>query len=340
MIPFMLACFVGCAFAASDCRQAFAQHAVCQAANLVAIHAMGQANVDAVIVMQDVSSGALVVFAASEPSRLDVSTAVLPLSLSKIFLAASWWDHKEPDFFQNPGSGESIDVHEMLVGGSDSAGRQLALTLRKATGTEAVLSDLQRYGFNRDHEPFWAEVGPQWKKRLAPQPAYAELAALDDAHWASALSIGESNLMITALHVSRFFQAVGNRGLLCLPVARRITKTSKSAANGNCIGSTRIVQEETTGKLISALADTVKRGSAKRVADALHDIGWTLGGKTGTGGRAGAPLTAQDGWFAGLIFDQHGKPRYTVATFVRRGGLGSGHAADISVQAARYLAGE
>lgn len=336
----LLLAFVPCAFAASDCRQALAQHAVCETANSVAIHAMRQANVDAVIVMQDVSSGALVVFAASAPSRLDVSTAVLPLSLSKVFLAASWWDHKQPDFFQSPGSGESIDVHEMLVGGSDSAGRQLALALRKAIGTETVLSDLQRYGFNRDEESFWAEVRPQWKKRLAPQVAYSELATLDDAQWASALSIGESNMVITALHVSRFFQAVGNRGLLCAPVARRITKTSKSGADGDCIGSTRIVQEETAGKLISALTDTVKRGSAKRISAALHHIGWTLGGKTGTGGRAGAPLTAQDGWFAGLIFDQDGKPRYTVATFVRRGGLGSGHAADISVQVARYLAGE
>src|SRR5579864_2168517 len=32
---------------------------------------------------------------------------------------------------------------------------------------------------------------------------------------------------------------------------------------------------------------------------------------------------ADPGWFAGLVFDPEGKARYSVATFVRRGGLGT-----------------
>jgi hypothetical protein len=51
-------------------------------------------------------------------------------------------------------------------------------------------------------------------------------------------------------------------------------------------------------------------------------------------------LNEQDGWFAGLVFDRQKKPRYTVATFVARGGLGSEHAAEISVLLARFLAGD
>jgi cell division protein FtsI/penicillin-binding protein 2 len=89
-----------------------------------------------------------------------------------------------------------------------------------------------------------------------------------------------------------------------------------------------------------ASTDTVLHGSAARIAGALHDVGWAIGGKTGTGGRAGAPMDEQDGWFAGLVFDRQGKARYTVATVVRRGGLGSGHAAEISVLLAHFLAGE
>src|ERR1700722_19062085 len=92
-----LACSSRSGFAASGCREALAQQAVCESANLLAIDAMKRRRLEAVSVMQDVATGALVVFAASQPSGLDVSTPVMPLSLSKVFLAASWWDNKKAD---------------------------------------------------------------------------------------------------------------------------------------------------------------------------------------------------------------------------------------------------
>ena len=51
-------------------------------------------------------------------------------------------------------------------------------------------------------------------------------------------------------------------------------------------------------------------------------------------------MEKQDGWFAGLVFDRHGKARYTVATFVSGGGLGGVNAAEISATVARFLAEE
>lgn len=288
--------------------------------------------------MQDVRTGALVVFAASQPSELDVSTQVLPLSLAKVFLAASWWDHHQPDVLEDASAGKPVKIHEMLVSGSDSLGREVALALRKAVGTQTVMTDLQRYGFNRGDESFWAELDPRWRKRLIPQPAYARIDALGDQDWSSDLAIGESQMMTTALSVSRFFQAVGNDGLLCAPVALRLTKGARPVKNNDCRTPTRVVEEATARKLVAAAIDTVRRGSARRNAGALDDLGWALGGKTGTGGRANAPLEEQNGWFAGLVFDRQKNPRYTVATFVARGGLGSGHATDVSVLLARFLA--
>lgn len=203
-----LVCSASGGIVAAGCREALSKHAVCEAANVVAIDTMRSGHLEAVSVMQDVDSGALVVFAASQPSRLDVSTRVLPLSLAKVFLAASWWDRRLPDLLEDTPSGRSVDLHEMLVGGSDASGKQVALALRKAIGTQQVLADLQRYGFNGGGAPFWAEVDAQWRKRLTPQPAYANIDALDDENWSSVLSIGESSMMTTALQVSRFFQAV------------------------------------------------------------------------------------------------------------------------------------
>jgi cell division protein FtsI/penicillin-binding protein 2 len=332
--------------AASGCKDALARLVVCGPANTFALDTMRRRRLEADTVMQDVATGALVVFAASQPATLDVSTQVLPLSLSKLFLAASWWDNKQPDLLQGTqndesagshGSEKSVIVREMLVNSSDSAGAQVALALRRTVGTQKVLVDFRRYGFNRGDEPFWAEADPQWMKRLTPQPAYALIDTLNDGHWSSVLSIGESHMMVTALQVSRFLQAVGNNGILCAPVARSATKSTAHESKPACSTLTRVVEEATARQLRAAMIDTVQRGTASGIATSLSGTGWTIGGKTGTGGRPGQTMSQQDGWFAGLVFDLHAKARYTVATFVRRGGRGGGNAADISAQLARFL---
>jgi hypothetical protein len=190
----------------------------------------------AVTVVQQVGTGAVVLFAASEPDKLDVSTPVLPLSLSKVFLAASWWDHNlgDQEFESAHGTENAanrayrkrVNAQEILVGGSDSAGIQMALALRKAVGTAAVLDDLSRFGFNRSDQSFWAELDPAWKIRLRIQAADASLNSLSDQAWGSALSIGESHMSISALQVSEFFQAVGDGGVSCSPVALRLRGSS------------------------------------------------------------------------------------------------------------------
>jgi len=88
-----------------------------------------------------------------------------------------------------------------------------------------------------------------------------------------------------------------------------MTKGPSLAGSTDGKAPTRIVEEAIARKLMAAAIDTVQRGSAARIAGALHDVGWAIGGKTGTGGRAGAPMDEQDGWFAGLVFDRQGKAR-------------------------------
>jgi hypothetical protein len=105
-----LVCSGSAGIAASGCREALSKHAVCEAANAVALDTMRSGHLEAVSVMQDVYSGALMVFAASQPSRLDASTQVLPLSLAKVFLAASWWDRRLPDLLEGTPSGRSVDL--------------------------------------------------------------------------------------------------------------------------------------------------------------------------------------------------------------------------------------
>jgi cell division protein FtsI/penicillin-binding protein 2 len=337
-------------FAGTSCRQALARDSVCESAVAYADGLMKSRHLMAVTVVQQVSTGAIVVFAASEPDKLEVSTPVMPLSLSKIFLAASWWEHNLPDRefesvhgtenAENPAYRKWVNAKEMLVGGSDSAGVQMALALRKAVGTETALVDLRRFGFNRSGQSFWADVDPEWKLRLKVQTALASLKDLSDQDWGSALSIGESHMSISALQVSQFFQAAGNGGVSCSPVALRLREDSHGVSERGCIAPSRMMSVTTAKRLMNAMLDTVKRGSANGISSALKDVGWSMGGKTGTGGLKGAPTNEQDGWFAGLIFDRKLNARFTVATFTRRGGAGGGNAAEISATVAHFLASD
>lgn len=319
---------------------------------------MRSKQVEAITVVQEVGTGALVVFAASKPSDLDVTTPMNPLSLSKLLLCASWWDHGQPDSNfdstkpneQNYFSRSRVSVHDLIVTGSDFGGKQMAIALRKSVGTMDALEDFKRYGFGprsvseRD-DTFWYEIAGDWKTRLLPSRSYVSLnGETTNEEWADALSIGEMDMQVTALHVSRFLQAIGNDGVMLPPVAREEQFASPAPASpaphhehGNSI---RVMQQSTAQRLQSAMRDCVQRGTAKRIARVLENTGWKIGGKTGSGTALLPKRSQLDGWFAGLIFDRKNKARFTIATFVRSGGLGGENAAMISAQLARWIIGK
>ena len=330
----------------ATCTAALRASTVCDSANVVADSIMGARHLVATTLVQDVKSGALIVFAASRPSRLDVTTPVLPLSVSKLFLAASWWDHHLPDRsfatknrpgHPNPAFGPRVTVREMLIGGSDTAGKQIAVVLRHALGTEAVLADLARYGFPGRAGSFWAAVDPEWTARLTPQPATVSLESADDEEWAAALSVGERDLAVTPLSVSRFLQAVGNYGVECGPIAARSATVAPRSRVHRCETPRRVLQVATARQLMAAMLGVVQRGTATGIAQVLSGTGWRIGGKTGTGGRPQMPFDQQDGWFAGLAFAPDGRARFTAVTFVERAGAGGGNAAEVSATIVRLL---
>ena len=323
--------------AAAPCEDAIAQATVCEAANERAVQLMRAGNLEAIIVVQDVRTGSLVAFAASDPATLDVTTAVLPLSTVKLMAAASWWDHEpaaEPKLL-----GSQQLLSDSIVSGNDDAGRRIASSLRNAIGTEAVVKDLERYGFptsaggSRDTS-FWVELAPKWKERLTPGVAYHSLSlGTSTKDWEDVLSIGEAKFTVTALHLSRFLQAVGNRGVMLPAVARA------EAAIPATTTATRVMSETAAMKLQAAMRAAVERGTAKSAAPILAGTGWKMGGKTGTGPALEPRGSNYDGWFAGLIFDPQGKATFTVTTFVKHGGFGGGNAARVSAELARFLSG-
>jgi hypothetical protein len=330
---------------AEPCPTGPRESAVCVPANNYALERMKAGNLEAIIVIQDVRTGALVAFAASDPAKFDVTTGLLPLSPVKLLVAASWLDH-QGGHDTNLLESDKV-LTDSIVSGNDNAGRRIASALREAVGTEAVLQDLARYGFPaRENQTaatdakFWAELTPRWRERLVPAASYHSLGKeTTTKDWEDTLSIGEVRFITTALHLSRFLQAVGNGGVIVAPAAREEEPTS---GPGSTIPATaRVMSEAAAMKLQALMRGTVERGTAKSAFPILAGSGWSMGGKTGTGPEPGTSQAGprSDGCFAGLIFDPQGKARFTVATFVKHGGFGGGNAARISAELALFLSG-
>jgi cell division protein FtsI/penicillin-binding protein 2 len=333
----------GLSKAAGPCDDAIARGAVCEAASDRALELMRAGNLAAITVMQNVRTGSLLAFAASAPEKLDVTTAVLPLSTVKLMVAAMWWNHEEASSAKLENSEQFLA--DSLVSGNDNAGRRLSSALREAIGTEAFLQELERYGFpsgtnasgGRKDEAFWAELAPKSKERLTPALAYHSLGGkTSPKDWEDTLSLGEEQFVVTALHLSRFLQAVGNGGVM-LPAAAR----HEDRPGSTIPATTRVMSEPAALKLQGAMRGAVERGTAKSAAPILAGTGWSMGGKTGTGPAPGTHEAGpdSDGWFAGLIFDPQGKARFTIATFVKHGGFGGSNAARISAELALFLSG-
>ena len=326
----------------SQCDTLLAKDVICETANEYALGFMRSKGLTGVTVLQNVHSGGLVAFAASDPAKVDVSTGLLPLSTVKLLVAASCWDHEE-SVRRKLSSMEQL-LSDSLIRGNDDAGRRLASALRDAIGTEQALKDIENYGFLSSQAsptivdvPFWSKLPPPWKERLVPAACYHSLTKdTSTKDWEDTLSIGEERFVVTALHVSRFLQAVGNRGLVLQPFAQTEDSQGDSKTD-SARTSIRLLQESSALKLQSAMRATVERGTAKSIASILADTGWTIGGKTGTGPGPEGPGPQSDGWFAGLIFDSKGNPRFTVVTFVKHGGYGGGNAARISAEVARFI---
>ncbi|HLX08695.1 MAG TPA: penicillin-binding transpeptidase domain-containing protein [Thermoanaerobaculia bacterium] len=326
------------------CAAALREGTVCAAANAEAGRWLAARRLAGAVVVQDVRSGALIAFASSPPPAaapaapgagvdVDVNTPVLPLSIAKLWLAASWWDHEAR--IRSLSRTAPISVHEMLVSGSDSAGKQLAVELRHAMGDRAVFADLGRFGLRRcpdDRPPapddrFWSALAPRWRLRLLPADACVSMRPeWTDGQWATALSIGETGFAVTLLHLSRFLQAIGNDGVMVPPVARAVASEPALSPSGRRMVGTSVVGAGTARKLQDAMIDTVLRGTATGIRGRLGGE-WLVGGKTGTGPGDVEPW---DGCFAGLVFDPKRVARYTVVSYVRRGGRGGGAAAELA----------
>ena len=189
--------------------------------------ALRDANAIGFIHVRDVNSGDVLHVSSSAEHDLDAGSAMRPLSVIKVYVAAEWIEHgfanTSVDCERGPKSRMLVD--DVLISGCDSAGKEMALQLRRKLGSERMLSELRRYGLSG----------------ISLTPGSS------DTQWAQSLSLGEDHVPVTPGQVSGFLQAIGQNGagLFSARTARRL----RNALQG-------VVQRGTAISIKDALANT------------------------------------------------------------------------------------
>jgi hypothetical protein len=317
------------------CADAFERGILCPKSGYAA-QLIVERKVSGAFVIEDVRTGDVVFLSAyPEAPRNAVAAPILPLSVAKLFLAASLWDR------QRGADDPTLDgrLNDVIVHSADAEGVRLAKALRARAGTTAVLGGLERYGIpfcapatvDEKEAEFWGgDADADAREVFGPAKACTQLdEQTGDAAWGSAFSLGEANFSVTLLHLVRFIQAIGNDGVMVAPSVR-----SSGAAHDAREGR-RVMSAATARKLKAAMREVVERGTARKVNERVRG-GWRLAGKTGSSGIHGQPF---DGIFVGLLSDPHGEARYAFAIYVEKGGLGGGAAAEIICDIFNYALG-
>ena len=310
-----------------------------------------------VVIVQDVSTGALVAYAATGEAGdapLGIKRYAPPGSVFKLALAALWWENGLPEQ-QMPCPSEiqvgrarirnyessahaSLRVpQEMLRVSCNTAAVQMALTARQELGAEVFVDTYRRFGFlpysgdppAASEDGFWNTGNDGWAERMTPPPARVRFLERFNQHEWGQIAIGQGPVDVTPLAVSRFIQAIGNEGVMLPPTF----EAERLDARGE---GTRIMQASTSRKLQQAMLMVVDSGTARSAAPRLRGTEWDLAGKTGSADVA--RQARADGWFAGLMYGPDNRPRYTVVVYLRSGAPGGRLPAGVAAEMTRFMA--
>jgi penicillin-binding protein A len=331
---------------------------LCHGATARAWELLRQTERPGAVVVQDVRTGALVAYASTggpDDPPLGLQEYAAPGSIWKLALAALWWESGVPD--QDMGCQSEIQVTpravihnsegfsiprvnaptEMLVYSCNTTAVQMSLDLRERLGEAAFQEAFRRFGvepYAAGEAPsgfqldFWRTDSDLWRRRLSPPPARVRLSTESSRQEWAQLAMGQGPIDVTPIHISRFISAIGNRGVMVDPTIELELAAEPPEER-------RVMSAETAEKLLAAMVRVVDHGTARSTAPVLEGLTWDLAGKTGTAQVARA---ADNGWFAGLILDPEGIPRYSVVAFLIGGGPGGRMPAGIGAGMTRYFA--
>ncbi|HUE95471.1 MAG TPA: penicillin-binding transpeptidase domain-containing protein, partial [Longimicrobiaceae bacterium] len=305
---------------------------LCREITSIAYRQLEQTGLPGAVVVQDVGTGAVIAYASTggpgDPP-LGIKQYFPPGSVFKLALTALWWESGLPDDIPIPCPAE-IQVTPratisnagnvaygtvqgptgMLIPSCNTAAVWMALRMREEIGARPFVEAYTRFGFTAYAErpptdtigDFWRTDSDRWIRRMTPAPSRIRISEeTGDAEWAQ-LAIGQGPVDVTVVGVSRFLQAIANRGVMLPPSFEY--ELAADPPRGE-----RVMSEPTAERLMRAMRLVVEQGTGRAAQGLIAGTGWDMGGKTGT---AQVPGQRDNGWFAGVLFTPEGEPRYTI----------------------------
>jgi hypothetical protein len=290
----------------------------CMELNGLALRALRDAGAPGAVLVSRVADGRVEAFASRgvaggpQPGM----PAAAPGSLAKLALLAAWWEEGMGDpLLPCPASVRTSQGArvEALDGGRALLTPRGVLARSCNTGAVAMARELGRRG---GAMALPVALDPLLGGASRRRP---------DLDWELQAS-GIGPLTTTPLRVAAFLHAVAGEGLAVEPWALEAPVTPPR----------RLFGAGTAARLRDALADAVRDGTARGLGELQTGQRWRLTGKTGTVLR---PDGRADGWFAGIVADEAGRPERVVVVWLAGGGPGAGRPGRLALDLGRAARG-
>ena len=184
-------------------------------------------------------------------------------------------------------------------------------------GLERLRGTAEQFGFNENFK---------FGDFVVYNSAFPRSANMSGLVWAG---IGQSEVLVTPLHMTMIAAAVANRGVMMKPMlVERITNSLGAATTvGQPTAYRQVLSESVASKIAEYMYETVQSGTATRA----QIRNYTVCGKTGSAQISDDKNVETNAWFTGFVYDD--AHPYAIAVVIEGGGAGARMPSELAARA-------
>ena len=184
-------------------------------------------------------------------------------------------------------------------------------------GLERLRATAEQFGFNENFK---------FGDFVVYNSAFPTSASMSGLVWAG---IGQSEILVTPLHMTMIAACVANRGVMMKPMlVERITNSlGVNTAVGQPTVYRQVMSESVASKVAEYMYETVQSGTATRA----QIRNYTVCGKTGSAQISNDINVETNAWYAGFVYDD--AHPYAIAIVIEGGGAGARMPSELAARA-------
>ena len=174
-------------------------------------------------------------------------------------------------------------------------------------GVERLKNTAELFGFNENFK---------FGDFVVYNSSFPKSPSMSGLVWAG---IGQSEILVTPLHMAMIAATVANRGVMMKPMlVKRITNSLGAVVSaGQPTAYRQVLAESVAGQIAEYMYETVQSGTATRA----KIKNYTVCGKTGSAEISDNKEVETNAWFTGFLYDD--AHPYAIAVVIEGGGAGA-----------------